>query len=65
MALRALSWLGSNRLWYRARNSGSKHVMTLARVIAGVDRVRVGGADADADAGADVDADADVDVDVI
>ena len=43
MALRALNWLGSNWCWYWARNSDSKHVMTLARVIDGVDRVRVGG----------------------
>ena len=44
MALRALNWLGSNWSWYWARNSDSKHVMTLAKVIAGADRVRLGDA---------------------
>ena len=50
MALRALSWLGSNWSWYWARNSASKQVMTRARGTAGVDRVRVADADADVDA---------------
>jgi hypothetical protein len=63
MTLRALNWLGSNWLWYRARNSDSKQVMTRARVFAGVDRVRVGDGDVGDDAGTDVDVDFDADVD--